>query len=516
MATTHEAAEYFAWKSQGSNESSIYTRPFGLLERCFYWDARLEGTADVYQSSLIRVRPGTDPRSIFSQNQVHAAWVHTKRVHPLVGARIVVDEETGTLPSFVVEEEKLGKVGEGEVFFHDVANPDEVQSIVDNLITAIPRPMSASQTTRMHIMFCNDGSNTIHVVSFAAHCIMDGIGNGCLLATFLDALTSDLARKVVPGLERQLKVALPVDAVSPVQKLSPARRRWKLGIAAVISQIRAQIIQGGHPLPRKYTTTTHYTPASSQGMHLDLPPAISTTVIQSCRRLGVTYGNAFYVILQVALSRLLLRAHRRGEIPDEEWEFRKRQPMLTGGPLNMRPFLDKEWFESGGKEAVCISIGFLMLKLPFIPLGSASLKPASEGEATWDEFLSMERFVLRTRGVRSQMAQQLKHPLFHEIGNAKLASTIITTPHQLSQQCSPLAQLPSQQPHLLHPHQLPLHRPRHPARLHRTPYPITASAHLSAATAATVEATPQTALSSERAARTPTCSRCSSSLLFVM
>jgi hypothetical protein len=422
MSTSTSSAD-FAWTlyESGPQEAGkrTFSRPFGLLERCFYWDIRLDGTADVYNSVLIQVSKDKNPRDVFNTRQVQRAWVYTKHVHPLVGAQIQKEPEADAVPRFVVVEDRLKQVSADEIVFREVKSHEEVKDLVQQLIAASPRPMAASLPAMIYILSRTDGSNCVHFVSVAAHCIIDGIGNGCLLTTFLDALTSDLDQKEVPKLEKQLDLALPIDSLLTVQKLSPVKRRWKMAIAAVIATLRAEKLKGGHGLPRKFTTATPYTPAQSHGLFTALSPAETRTVMQTCRKHGITYGNAFYVICQVALARVLLRLFRRGEISPKEWDWRKRQHIITGGPLNMRPFLDPEWFNAGGKSAVTTSIGFFLLTLPFIPLGSTE-KMKNIEEATFDDFLSPRRFVLRSNIVRKQMKHQLKHPLFHEVSNARL------------------------------------------------------------------------------------------------
>lgn len=213
-----------------------FSRPLGRLELGFYWDMRLEGTADGYQSTHVRVRAGSDPRYVFSEAQVHGAWVHAKHTHPLLGARIVLDQ----IPRFEVSEERIRRVERSEIVFADISSPGEVKVYIQRLVTAVPRTVYVEQTSALHILFCDDGSNSVYVVSFAAHCIMDGICSGFLVSAFLDALTSDLGRKPLPELDMQLRVALPMDGVLPASKLAPARQKWRMGIASVLQQLRLE------------------------------------------------------------------------------------------------------------------------------------------------------------------------------------------------------------------------------------------------------------------------------------
>lgn len=131
----------------------------------------------------------------------------------------------------------------------------------------------------------------------------------------------------------------------------------------------------------------------------------------------MTFGNTYPVIAQIATARLLLKRYLRGEISEEEWEFRKKEPMSSVGPLNLRPFLHKEWIEAGGLNHVCVSIGFFFYSLPMMPLGAAAcLRPGAE-VPPFEAMLSKNRFLLRSRSIKRQSNNTIKHPLFLELGS---------------------------------------------------------------------------------------------------
>jgi hypothetical protein len=101
----------------------------------------------------------------------------------------------------------------------------------------------------------------------------------------------------------------------------------------------------------------------------------------------------------------------------EEWEYRKRQPLHTGGPLNLRPFLDKAWVERGGGGEFCVAIGFYYFTLPRVPLGLDSDVNAGDIPPLSAMF-SNKQFFHRCNMVKMKMAHRIKHPLFYDMNAA--------------------------------------------------------------------------------------------------
>lgn len=118
------------------------------------------------------------------------------------------------------------------------------------------------------------------------------------------------------------------------------------------------------------------------------------------------------------MTRVLLRRYLRGEIGEEEWEFRKTEPMVSAGPLNIRHMLDEDWFKAGGMDNVCVSIGFFAFSLPFMPLGKAAKIKPGMPMPPFEDILSTKRFLHRAKRVKVQATQYIKHPLFMEINAA--------------------------------------------------------------------------------------------------
>lgn len=132
----------------------------------------------------------------------------------------------------------------------------------------------------------------------------------------------------------------------------------------------------------------------------------------------MTFGNAFPVLGQIAMTRLLCKRRVLGEIPSEEWDWRAREPMLAAGPINLRPYLDNEWYINGGDANVSLAIGFFHYLLPFMTLGAAQKLVPGDRVPSFESLLSLKRFLHRSSLVKKQADKTLKHPLLLEIGNA--------------------------------------------------------------------------------------------------
>lgn len=149
-------------------------------------------------------------------------------------------------------------------------------------------------------------------------------------------------------------------------------------------------------------------------------------IIRNCRGNGLTFGNVFPVLGQVAMTRVLCRRFIRGDIDQEEWEFRRKEPMSTGGPLSLRPLLDQNWFKQGGASNLNLAIGFFYYTLPFMPLGSASALAPDDPLPTLDQLLSSARFFLRCNMIKQQAIKHITSPYFFEKSRAALSSRIIS------------------------------------------------------------------------------------------
>ena len=121
------------------------------------------------------------------------------------------------------------------------------------------------------------------------------------------------------------------------------------------------------------------------------------------------------------MTRVLYRRYLRGEISEEEWTYRKRQPCVGGGPISLRPFLDKTWFQRGGGGESMMSISIFPMQLPFMTLGETTEQHQhflSDGAPPFSDLLTFNRFLHRTGLVKKQLMTFLNHPLLLEIVHA--------------------------------------------------------------------------------------------------
>ena len=154
-------------------------------------------------------------------------------------------------------------------------------------------------------------------------------------------------------------------------------------------------------------------------LRLSISEAQSASIIQSCRRHNITFGNALPVLCQLAHSRLLHRLHYNSgaspRISNEEWKHRVAQPMHFAGPMNFRPYLDKDWYSNrGGIREICLAITFSHYVLPRMPVSLLSADEWGAEVPPFNSLLSRARFVQRSHLIRSQAAALTQHPLMHE------------------------------------------------------------------------------------------------------
>ncbi|KAG8212899.1 hypothetical protein J3R82DRAFT_11240 [Butyriboletus roseoflavus] len=264
-----------------------------------------------------------------------------------------------------------------------------------------------------------------------AHCVTDGVANNTFVRFLLDTLARGGGSHSEPAqipLEDRLAMAIPLVELEPihVRSLSPARRRWRRAVGIVIFQLRMEKKQGGHTLPCRITRSTSHIPARSGCVSTSLTHTQRAVVIDNCRLHDLTFGNAYLALAQVAMTRVLYRRYLRGEISEEEWAYRKRQPHYSGGPLNLRPHLDKSWFERGGGGEFMLSISVFFYQLPFMTLGAVAERGQhrehsdpervlSDGAPPFSDLLTFDRFLHRARLVKKQATAFFSHPLFFEI-----------------------------------------------------------------------------------------------------
>lgn len=400
------------WKLIRGPAGRAYRRALGQMEQCFYWDGQFAGTADTLQHIILRVDPATS-----NLENISRAWCVTKQRHPLLAARI--EEHTYQEQDFVVEEQRLSSSLPGEISFDSVSSTDEAHEYADRIING-PRQITNDTLARLQVLRRTDDARAVHLLIQVAHLITDGMGNLALLRTLLEALSKpDID---VGSLEDRLWLARSSDAVKADKSQSVAKQRWHRIMGIVLVELRMAKHTGGHTLPRKVSAATPLTPARSRYLHTTFTPSESKKIIQSCREQRVTFGNAYHVLGQVAMTRVLHRLYLARQISPEEWFFRQREPFMPGGPLNQRPFLDPEWYSCGGASTVNLAISFFYNRLPAIPGGT---RPGVEGQVpSHNQLLSRARFFYRARIMKAQANAFLRHPRHVDIHFARMPKRI--------------------------------------------------------------------------------------------
>lgn len=405
--------------NNATSPSRVFTRPLDNNEIGFFYDAAFNGVADMVEHYLVQ----TTRESLFELSNVTRTWIALKRISPLLGATTKETDHEVPSASFTVAEADLGLVRSGEVDLRSAASEAEVHELVEQLIGG-PRQLSLNLLSRVYICARKDNPGLYHVVIHIAHSITDGISGLALVRTFFDILSLP-PTTYIPDLEARLALCVGSENLNPHRDLPLARQRWRRAIGWVIHHIRDPKIQGGMTIPRKITTYTPYRAPRPKRLEIPFTEEDSALVIANCRKHGVTFGAALLILAQLGGSRLLHRRYIRGEIGKEEWEWRRIQPCNTRGPVNYRPYLDKDWYDNGGSEAVGLFINYFFFTHPFMPSVSDewianNQHTLEDGAPPFSALLSQGRFVLRSNIIKQQFKKLLTHPLLLEIASARL------------------------------------------------------------------------------------------------
>nr|VWO98643.1 Transcription factor MBP1 [Ganoderma boninense] len=121
---------------------------------------------------------------------------------------------------------------------------------------------------------------------------------------------------------------------------------------------------------------------------------------------------------------MLHRRFLRGDLPPAEWEYRRRQPMHFGGPVNLRPYMDPEWQRKGGATEVALAIDYYECTLPFMPTPFRSRRDEGVprdhlGAPPFAMLMSSERFFYRGQLCRQQLKRIMSNPLAMDIASAR-------------------------------------------------------------------------------------------------
>lgn len=462
--TVEPMASY--WKqTQTQTGDSVFRRPLGNTELKFYWDTVFNGVAISIQH--IELEPeATYAKDLFSKENLEKSWIRMKQRFPLLGASVEELPDSDAV-EFVVHERSLMLIRPEEVKYVTFTNSQDAKQLLDHLLNDTPT-LSNELLAQVWVGPQLDAQNRHHIFIPVAHHIIDGTGNSTLTKEFCQEISLLSTEERVNGipLSERLCALLPLEALNANTGFSIARQRWRSAIAKVIYNIKMARLKGGHTLPLS-SEPDPLRPVHSRTHIITLPTSVSQQILKSCRSLGITFGNALPVLSQLAHTRMLHKCRNNisptlPHISDEEWEHRSVEPMIFAGPLNLRPYLNRSWFENGGFGDICVAISFFFFKLPSMPspkqelitpdtghrqtlaewfsgprdpnayiadiedVGDMELLNMEEGHRilSFSSLLSLERFLLRALMIRAQSKQLLQHPLLHELHAARMPNYI--------------------------------------------------------------------------------------------
>ncbi|CDO77543.1 hypothetical protein BN946_scf184912.g42 [Trametes cinnabarina] len=419
---------HYRWSLVDSTPASgrTFARPLSVAETGFYYDRLFNGTGDMVWRYTVELADPAAQRNamsvggMFSEQNVGRTWATLKQYYPLLGSRIEARNDLDA-PVFVVAERALSEHLPGEMVVGSISTPEEREEILCRLTRDAPTE-DHHVIARVLVLACTAESlGTYELVFKLAHSAGDAASGMTLARSFLDVLSSPPMR--VPALAERLEMALPWEALNPTLEMSIPRQRWRRAIGKVTFLNMRRRLSGGHAMPRKTADATYCTPSVTHQLHIRFDLAQSRAFVDFARRHSVTLGATMPVISQMALTRVLHRRYLRGEMSEEEWESRRRQPMHYGGPLNLRPHLDKEWQRKGGLSEIALMVDFYDFTLPSMPTPFGTRRdagvPRADGAPPFAALLSRARFLYRVRETKRQITRTLEHPLFLEIAQAK-------------------------------------------------------------------------------------------------
>ena len=413
----------------------VFTRPLSPYELGFFYDGKFNGVADSVDNYLVVTRD----ESLFRLENISRAWVAIKQLFPLLGATTKELESQTPSALFVVSELDLGIARPNDITLGMVQSEEQVHSIVDRLISG-PRQLSDESHARLYIYSRSDKPGHFHAIFLHSHVIIDGTSALTMIRTFFDILSLP-PYGTVPDLQTRLALCAGIPNLNPNMHLPRGQRCWRQAAGHIIRQSRFQKLkvglrlgtsgqlahlrrsQGGISLPRADTTHTGINAAASRRAIVSFSRERSSLVVASCRKHSITIGSALPVLSQMGSTRVLHRRYLRGEISEKEWMQRLTQPFHSAGPINLRPFLDQEWYENGGAEVVMLGINFYIITIPSMPTVpsewlSQHRSELEDGAPPFSALFPRDRFVRRVQWVKKQFKHTLTHPLIFEIATA--------------------------------------------------------------------------------------------------
>ncbi|KAI0748120.1 hypothetical protein C8Q80DRAFT_718077 [Daedaleopsis nitida] len=416
-----------SWSLLSSSPASgkTYARPLGLNETSFYYDRVFNGTADIVWRYLVQLTDSTRSADFFNEDNVRRTWMAIKRWYPILAARVDVSDGLDRA-RFVVSEHAVTHFHPDDVTFTPVSSRAEVEDVLWSLLCY--NPMADHHLISRVIIFPHlQSPGTFEIFFRCSHCMADGLSGATLARDFFDILVSPPIP--TPPLEERLAMALASDHLNPTNKMSIPRQRWRRAIAQVTFLNRRRRLAGGHTLPRTITDKTYRTPGTTDRIGRQFSLAETVAILDWCKRQKLTFGAAIPVISQLALTRILHRRYLRRDMSEDEWEYRRRQPMHFAGAINVRPYVDAEWQRKGGATEIALMIDLYECTLPFMPTPYGTRRdegvPRVDGAPPYSALMSHARFFHRTRLFKAQLQRHVTHPLRMDIASARQPSNIL-------------------------------------------------------------------------------------------
>jgi hypothetical protein len=236
--------------------TGAWSRPLGYHEAGFVRDGQTGGIADMIEHLAIDVHdsPSSPATDLFRKQHVWQTYIRWKNRYPLLAAQVKENLEMPLGLEFAISQERLNRVFEGEVVFHEFASESEVVELATRMQRG-PRVLSSSLLARLDIISirsCNSINNArtggkarYHLLATFSHCIAD-TSSIAAINTFLEYLIDPTqASKQKLSLERRLAMLPAVDDLNVPPSWSKAKKRWKLAIAKIMMQRRgAQRVVG--------------------------------------------------------------------------------------------------------------------------------------------------------------------------------------------------------------------------------------------------------------------------------
>ena len=222
-----------AWEITDDTPSRrIFTRPLNPVELGFFYDAKINGVADLVENYLVVT---SDP-SLFHPENVSRAWVAVKQIFPLLGAAAKELESQTPSALFVVSEHDLGIARPDETTVGSAQSEEELHSFVDQLISG-PRQLSDELLARLYIYSRSDKPGHFHALFHHSHPIIDGTSALALIRTFLDVLSLP-PRTAIPDLQARLALCVGTHNLNQNKHLPKAQIRWRQAAGQIIRQNR--------------------------------------------------------------------------------------------------------------------------------------------------------------------------------------------------------------------------------------------------------------------------------------